>query len=93
LLQHPDIVAAGDWACQQHIRTLFQPTLAICVYRFAVDDIKQVDEVNGTVQLDIKVYLRWLDPSLIRISRQGVTYSPLMASNRWHAAWLGNQAV
>jgi hypothetical protein len=33
-----------------------------------VDDIRRIDEVEGTVDLDIKVYLRWFDPSLIDIS-------------------------
>lgn len=41
----------------------------LCAPRFRVDDMRALDEVTGTVELDICVYLRWFDPSLINISR------------------------
>lgn len=38
-------------------------------FRFKVEDMRAIDEVTGTVELDIIVYLRWMDPSLVNISK------------------------
>ena len=42
----------------------------IVFMRFRIFDMKEIDAVAGTAQIDFAVYLRWFDPSLIMASKE-----------------------